>query len=643
MFPRVKNYNKKGREYKYLVISESSYNKAKGSTTKDIAQLGSLNNYKKEDIENIIDGLIKIFHLETYCLSDDVKMIETLEHGSIIFWQQIWEKLELGKIIQEQVKKRDNRITLEVEKYIRMMVVNRCINPLSKLAVTRWFETTNYKADKEFEDLSLDVTYFYRSMDQLLKVKDKVEFEIFKKLKNLFSINVKLTFYDITSTFFYSSSCEISKTGYSRDMRPDKEQIVIGVVTSYEGYPIKHFVFDGNTKDETTVEQVVENLKKEYQIEETTFVGDRGMITKLNIQRIREEGFNYIMGVKSHQDEICRMIYSDIEEDKKQFEDYNDIKIREKRIKIKDFLLWKIKIILRENKKEINEEEYCRLKKGIQNLTNQHNIKYEDFKIKIKSLSEDIDSKLSYKIFTLIKKYIGKYEDELRYVVCLNEQIKKMKIKSRNEYLQKLSAELAEISSKGKKGKKPIDIEKSINKIFIGYRSKFRKFFIINQVHKNNQLIEFHIDQEEKYKHEQMDGIFILLTDRYDLTISKVVESYKNLQEVELLFDDLKNFVDVRPVRHWLPIRGRAHGFICSLSLLLKRIFEINYLQGKSVTKPLEEISKVKLVKYEVNFQKKGERNKQLYKVTNLTPIQKKLFDLVGVKNPMHIEQYLRC
>ncbi|MBI9038146.1 MAG: hypothetical protein JEY97_08445, partial [Bacteroidales bacterium] len=50
-----------------------------------------------------------------------------------------------------------------------------------------------------------------------------------------------------------------------------------------------------------------------------------------------------------------------------------------------------------------------------------------------------------------------------------------------------------------------------------------------------------------------MDGIFILLTDRYDITISKVVESYKNLQEVELLFDDLKNFVDVRPVRHWLP------------------------------------------------------------------------------------------
>lgn len=137
MFPRVKSYSKKGREYKYLVISESLYKEGKGSTTKDIAQLGSLNNYTKDDIENIIDGLIKIFHLETYCQSDDVEMIEVLEHGSIIFWQAIWKKLDLTKIIQGQLNKRDKRISLEVEKYIRMMVVNRCTNPLSKLAVTR--------------------------------------------------------------------------------------------------------------------------------------------------------------------------------------------------------------------------------------------------------------------------------------------------------------------------------------------------------------------------------------------------------------------------------------------------------------------------------------------------------------------------
>jgi transposase len=643
MFPRVKTYRKKDREYKYLVISESVYLEGKGSTTKDIAQFGSLNNFTKEDIENIIDGLIKIFKLETYALSEDVEMIETLEHGSILFWEVIWKKLGLDKIVAEQVHQRDSRITVEVEKYIRLMVINRCINPLSKLAVTRWFQTTNYKAIEGFRDLSLEVNYFYRSMDQLLKVKDKIEFAIFKRLKNLFSINVNLTFYDITSTFFYSSSCDLSENGYSRDSRADKEQIVIGVVTSYEGYPIKHYVFSGNTKDEKTVKQVVENLKKEYEISQTTFVGDRGMITKLNIKKIAKEGFNYIMGVKSHQDEICRMIYSNIKEDNKQFESYNDIKIREKKINIKDFLLWKIESILNDNEIQITENKYFGLKQKIQNLTNSDTLEYKDFKSNIKSISEEITDKISYKIFTLIKKYTGKYEDELRYVVCLNEQMKKMKTKSRDEYLQKLLVKLDDISSTGKKKKTPSEIEKSIDKIFTGYRSKYRKFFIIDKIHQNKPAETYQINQDEKYRHEQKDGIFILLTNRYDLPISKVVESYKNLQEVELLFDDLKNFVDIRPVRHWLPDRVRAHVQICIMSLLLKRVFEINFLHGKSVTKPLEEISKVKLVKYKVKYAKRGNRTKTLYKVTNLTPLQKKYFNLVDVKNPMDIEKFIRC
>jgi hypothetical protein len=39
------------------------------------------------------------------------------------------------------------------------------------------------------------------------------------------------------------------------------------------------------------------------------------------------------------------------------------------------------------------------------------------------------------------------------------------------------------------------------------------------------------------------------LSSRYDLKPGQVVDSYKNLKEVEMLFDDLKNFVDIRPIR----------------------------------------------------------------------------------------------
>jgi transposase len=127
----------------------------------------------------------------------------------------------------------------------------------------------------------------------------------------------------------------------------------------------------------------------------------------------------------------------------------------------------------------------------------------------------------------------------------------------------------------------------------------------------------------------------------YDLKPSEVVESYKNLKEVEMLFDDLKNFVDIRPIRHWLQVRERAHVFICVLALLLKQIFEIHYLRGKCTMEPLEKISKSKLIKYKVKFSKREDRSQTFPKVTNTTPLQKKHFNMIGIRNPMSLEKFI--
>ena len=641
MFPRIKKSGAKGKNYDYLVISESVYRKGKTSTTKDIAKLGNINKFKTTDIESLIDGLIKIFKLEKYSLSDEVKMIESLEYGNIVFWQKLWNKFGLSEIIGKEVKKKDKRIQLEVEKYVQMMVVNRCINPNSKLGVTRWLSETCYKEMKGYSHLNTDVTYFYRSMDHLLKIKDEVELALFEKLRNLFSVNVKLTFYDITSTFFYTDNCSLGKNGHSRDQRPDKEQIVIGVVTSYEGYPIKHFVFTGNTSDSTTVEKVIKELKHDYHIKETTFVGDRGMITKLNLSKIMENGFDYIMGVKARQDEICRMFFSEHEFEQKNYEEYNGLKIRERKVGIREFLIWKIRQILKEGQITFVEKDFSFLRDEIENLRNDFKPDYKAVKRILIQTMKNLEPKICSKIMRLIKKYEDKYDDELRYVICLNESIRKAGAMRRAEYLQDLSAELEKLFSSKKKGKSIVAPEKSLNKIFEGYKAKYKKYFRIERHGKDKKATGFCLDEKVIENEKRMDGIFVLLTNRNDLEISKVVESYKNLKEVEMLFDDLKNFVDIRPVRHWLEERVKSHVFICLLSLLLKRVFEKNCLQSKAVTEPLEEISKVKLIKYEVKFSSKENRGKTLMNITNVNHIQKKYFKLIGIKNPMSLENYL--
>lgn len=639
MFPRIVTVRRKDKTYQYLVISESVRIKGKGSTTRNVANLGNIERFQGNNVTSLIDGLIRLFQVDQYALTEDVEILESLEHGNILLWQKLWDDLGLSEILARAIQRQEKQVTLDVEKYIQIMVVNRCVEPLSKLGATRWVETTCYKMMKGYVDLSLDVNHFYRSMDYLLRVKDEVELAIFRRLQNLFSINVKLTFYDITSSFFYSDSCPISENGYSRDSRPDLEQIVIGVVTSYEGYPIKHYVFAGNTKDETTVAQVVNELKADYSIEETTFVGDRGMITRLNLDRIAEEGFDYIMGVKQRQDEICRLMLADMDWAEGKEELHQGLKIQEQRIEIKAFLLRKTHALLTGSGLNPSAKALARLNEKILALTNEDTPEYTNYKPYLEPLAGKGNGKLCQKVFRLIKKYQGRYEDSLRYIVCRNDERKKTAEKKREEMLTKLSEELNKWTQT--KDQDLAHIERGLNKIFEGYKGKYKKFFDIDRDEKSGQAIGYHINQETITQEKKWDGVFVLLTSREDLPAQKIVDSYKDLKEVEMLFDDLKHFVDIRPIRHWLDQRVRAHVFLCILALLLKRVFEINYLGGKATTEPLEALAKSKLVKYKVKFSKREERSQVIPKITTTTPIQKKYFKLVGIKNPMSLERFV--
>ena len=78
MFPRISKSTKNGRAYEYLVISESIHVRGKGSTTRNVANLGNIKRFSNQDITNLIDGFIRIFKLENYCLSEDVEILESL-------------------------------------------------------------------------------------------------------------------------------------------------------------------------------------------------------------------------------------------------------------------------------------------------------------------------------------------------------------------------------------------------------------------------------------------------------------------------------------------------------------------------------------------------------------------------------------
>lgn len=629
MFPRVKRSAKKSGTYEYLVLSESVRDRKGRSTTKDVATLGNITRFDKATVRSLIDGLIRLFEIEEYGLADRVEILKSLDYGSIVLWRALWKRMGLGKIVTEEVARAESRITIDVAKYAELMVVNRCVNPLSKLATSRWVDTTCYAAMDGYADLPREVEYFYRSMDYLLKAKDEIEKALFERLRNLFSIDVRLTFYDITSTFFYSDACPLAANGYSRDNRPDREQVVIGVLTSYEGYPLKHYVFQGNTKDETTVGEVVRQLKREFHIQETTFVGDRGMISKLNLERIEAEQYDYIMGVKHRQDEMMPMVLADEALFEGEITEWRGLKITDRQIRVEDFLLWKTAQLLELSETERQTAAWRDLTAFVARLDAAEAIDKTRVRELCLALGRE-DRPASAKVARLFEKYRQSRGETIRIVCALNQERAKVSRQRREEKIAELSQQLDKILA----GKQDGQLELRLERVFEGHNRRYRRFFICPPRESARQPAGYRLDEGAIAAERRSDGVFILTTTRQDLSPYKVVESYKNLQEVETLFDDLKHFVDIHPVRHWLETRVRSHVFLCILALLLKRIFEIDCLGGKAVTAPLEAVAQAKLVNYRVMMSEKSAATRTFWKVTNLTPEQEHLFRLVGIKTP---------
>jgi transposase len=138
----------------------------------------------------------------------------------------------------------------------------------------------------------------YRALDKLLPHKTELEKHLKTRLGELFDLKYDLLLYDVTSTYFEgrAEGNELAKRGYSRDSRGDCKQVCIGLVVSRCGMPLGYELFAGNKADVSSVQEVVEKMEGRYGKAERIWVMDRGMVSRANIEFLKEGGRRYIVG-----------------------------------------------------------------------------------------------------------------------------------------------------------------------------------------------------------------------------------------------------------------------------------------------------------------------------------------------------------
>jgi len=168
-------------------------------------------------------------------------------------------------------------------------IISRIIEQGSRLSSTPLSKIYDFASVLELER-GFDENDLYENLHFLSDNQKRIEDELFFNKKQPST----LFLYDVTSTYLEGENNAFSAYGYNRDGKKGKKQIVIGLLCDETGFPLSTEVFKGNTNDLRTFSSQVMKAKERFGCTEITFVGDKGMIKKAQIEKLQEVGFHYI-------------------------------------------------------------------------------------------------------------------------------------------------------------------------------------------------------------------------------------------------------------------------------------------------------------------------------------------------------------
>jgi Transposase DDE domain len=270
------------RGSKPAILLRESIREGKRIRKRTIANLSALTLEQAEAIRLVLkgEGLAPAAGGSLECL-------RSLAHGHVEAVRTAMRRLGFEGLIDGKPSRERDLVVA--------MVAGRIISPeASKLGLTHGWADTTLAEDLGVADAHEDE--LYAAMDWLIERQDKIE----KRLAKRHLKEGGLVLFDLTSSSFEGTTCPLAKIGYSRDGKPGTLQVNYGLLTDARGCPVAVSVFEGSTADPKALLPQVEKVREAFGIASLVMVGDRGMISNVQIEAMRKmEGVDWITALKS--------------------------------------------------------------------------------------------------------------------------------------------------------------------------------------------------------------------------------------------------------------------------------------------------------------------------------------------------------
>jgi len=319
MFLRPNRRSKDGKDHTYWSLVET-VRTPDGPRQKTLCYLGELNGsaqarwLKTVDVFNAQGEAeqLKLFPSEVEPPPDDpqvarvllskVRLERTRQFGACWLGLELWKRLALDRFFEQHLDAEP--ADMAWSRVAAVLAINRLCAPGSELAIEqRWYPSTALDDLLEIEDGKLNDTRLYRCLDRILPHKTQLERHLKARYGELFGAEFDVLLYDLTSTYVEGAAEKnpMMRRGYSRDHRPDCEQMVIALIVNSEGFPFSYETFDGNRADVSTMETILRMVERKYGKARRIWVFDRGIVSEENLQAIGKRGGQYLVGTPRSQ------------------------------------------------------------------------------------------------------------------------------------------------------------------------------------------------------------------------------------------------------------------------------------------------------------------------------------------------------
>ena len=220
------------------------------------------------------------------------------------FPESVYHLLGIDTFLEKYQKTSGFRGKYSLNEIFRYLVMDRILYPASKReAASRLLNY--YGLNSEF-----DLPDIYRALDRFDLVFYELQRFISERVEEQFGRDLRHSFYDVTNYYTEKDFADPDEEYLDRSGNPvsgpalgqkgvSKEHrltpiIQMGLFMDGNGVPVCMDVFRGNMSDSDTLKENLDGFKKEYGIERTMVVADKGMNCSHNIDLLCSQGDGYV-------------------------------------------------------------------------------------------------------------------------------------------------------------------------------------------------------------------------------------------------------------------------------------------------------------------------------------------------------------